>query len=175
MGTSFPADMLPMIGRASTLMLAFLMLGGCLLRKEATAVAFDAAAHRAFAEKGTARLKGEGFLRRPNAYLARCSGGYVYLLPDTPYFRDYVRIRSTGARVEDDAGTKLAFDTAVRRTQCNMNGRFEFGELPAAKWIVALRISYSGEAWSNESSLVNYVETRAGETAEVVLSNPNGI
>ena len=163
------------LARACVAMSAVLMLAGCLTRKEGVAVAYDANEHAAWAVKGTARIDGEGFLRRPNAWLARCSGGVVYLVPDTTYFRDYVRIRRSGAFVEDDAKTKAAFDKSVRKTQCNMNGRFTFEELPAAKWFVALRISYEGPAWENESSLVTEVETKAGETAKVILSNPNRI
>ena len=159
----------------ATLTVAFLALGGCLLRKEATAVSFDASAHLPWAGQGTARIDGEGFLRRPNAFLARCSGGFVFLLPDSAYFRDYVRIRRAGAKVADDAGTKEAFDKAVRKTQCSMTGRFFFENLPAGKWFVALRISYEGEVWSDDSSLLNEVETKAGETSKVILSNPNRI
>lgn len=175
MSASFLMDMLPMAGRASMLMLALLMLGGCLVRKEAITVAFNPEEHAPWLGKGTARIDGEGFLRRPNAYLARCSGGIVYLLPDTAYFREILRIRKTGAYVESDPKTQEAFAKGARQTQCNMNGRFSFEELPAGKWHVALRISYEGEAWRDESSLVAEVETKPGETAKVILSNPNRI
>ena len=175
MATASPVLPVPVAAKAAGLTLALLTLGGCLLRKEAVAVAFDAAEHAPWQAKGTAGIDGEGFLRRPNAFLARCSGGIVYLLPDTTYFRDFLRIRKSGVYVEDDPAVREAFAKGARQTQCNMNGRFYFQELPAGKWHVALRISYEGEAWRDQSSLLAEVETKPGEVSKVILSNPNRI
>lgn len=175
MGAPTLLSALPIGAKAAGLTLVLLTLGGSLLRKEAIAVAFDPAEHAPWQAKGTAHIDGEGFLRRPNAFLARCSGGIVYLLPDTTYFREFLRIRKSGVYVENDPAVREAFAKGARQTQCNMNGRFYFEDLPAGKWHVALRISYEGEAWRDQSSLLAEIETKSGEVSKVILSNPNRI
>ena len=40
---------------------------------------------------------------------------------------------------------------AIRKTQCDMQGRFLFSELPAGKWIAVTRVTFDGAGWNNDS------------------------
>lgn len=150
-------------------------LGGCLRPDVEKSVGFDLAAHSAWAAKGTASVRGEGFLRRPNGWLARCSGGYVFLLPASPYFREWVEIHKKGGRVANATALDDVHAGAIRKTQCDGKGKFSFDDLPAARWLVLTRIGYQGTGWNADYILFAEIETKAGETAEPILSNPNRI
>jgi len=138
-------------------------------------VAFDDAGHAPFMAKGKASIEGEGFLRRPNSWLARCSGGIVYLVPATPYFREWVEVYRSGNRVANAASLNQDHQKVVRKTQCDMQGRFAFADLPAGKWILVTRVTYDGAEWNNDSTLVAEIETKQGDVAKAILSNPNSI
>lgn len=152
-----------------------LLTGSCLQSSVEKKIAFAEVDHAAWIAKGQAGIHGEGFIRRPNAWLARCSGGVVYLVPATPYFREWVEVYRSGARLENARELNAGHSRAIRKTQCDMQGRFEFADLPAGKWILVTRITYNGQAWSDDSTLVTEVETRAGEVTKPILSNPNRI
>lgn len=149
------------------------------------AVAYASAEHAAFRAEGTATIAGEGFLRRPNGRLVRCSGNEVFLLPDTPYFREWLAVQRTGGRFEGAADLMRVHRESVRVTQCDMAGTFRFGQLPPAKWFVATRVSYRldrldftrinlvNDYWSDDALFVTAIETRNGEVSRPVLSNPN--
>lgn len=149
------------------------------------AVAYASAEHAAFRAEGTATIAGEGFLRRPNGRLVRCSGNEVFLLPDTPYFREWLAVQRTGGRFEGAADLMRLHRESVRVTQCDMAGTFRFGQLPPAKWFVATRVSYRldrldftridlvNDYWSDDALFVTAIETRNGEVSRPVLSNPN--
>lgn len=179
------AHLLPQIelqGRAvvaaGLLAAAGLALGGCTSVEKK--LPFDAKVHNGALAKGTATIEGEGFLRRKNAWLARCSGEVVYLVPDTPYFREWVEIYRSGNTIENAPALNAQHKGAVRKTQCNMQGKFTFENLPAGKWLVATRVTYDSEATISILPMYDYtflteVETKAGETTSVILSNPNRI
>jgi hypothetical protein len=151
------------------------MLGACMQKELGTP--FALADHAAHLAKGTASIVGEGFIRRPNARLARCSGEHVYLIPDTAYFREWIDIRKSGARVANSAELYQTHQSALRSVQCDQNGRFEFADLPPAKWFVLTRMSYrsESEAFAANALFVAQTETKAGESTSVILSNPNRI
>ena len=138
-------------------------------------VGFDDREHAAYLAKGKASIDGEGFLRRPNGWLARCSGGVVYLVPATGYFREWVEVYRAGNRLANAKDLNETHGKAIRKTQCDMQGRFQFADLPAGKWILVTRVTYDGAEWTNDSTLVSEVETKQGEIAKVILSNPNRI
>jgi hypothetical protein len=160
--------------RAGLLAAAGLAMGACAATVEKK-VAFEAKAHAPWAAKGTASIEGEGFFRRPNAWLARCSGGIVYLVPDTPYFREWVEIFRAGNKPENAEALNAAHKSALRKTQCNMQGKFTFENLPAARWLVVTRVTYEGYALTDDSTFLTEVETKVGDKTPVILSNPNRI
>lgn len=163
--------------RAGMLAAAGLMLGACAVEKK---LPFDATAHAAGMAKGTATIEGEGFIRRKNAWLARCSGEFVYLAPDTPYFREWVEAYRAGNTFENAQALNAGHKAAVRKTQCNMQGKFTFENLPAGKWLLVTRVTYDSEASLSllakyDYTFVTYAETKPGTTTPVILSNPNRI
>ncbi len=162
------AAMLGVVGLA-------LVTAACLRGEVEKKVAFDDASHAAWIGKGKSAIEGEGFIRRPNGWLARCSGGVVYLVPATPYFREWVEVYQAGNRLANARALNESHSKAIRKTQCDMQGRFAFSELPAGKWIAVTRVTYEGQAWSDDSTLLTEIETRQGETAKAILSNPNRI
>lgn len=151
--------------------------GACAVEKQ---VHFDAKAHGAPLAKGDAKIEGEGFIRRKNAWLARCSGEIVYLVPDNAYFREWVEIYRSGHTVENAKDLNEVHKGAVRKTQCNMKGQFAFENLPAGKWLLITRLTYDSEQSVSflskyDYTLVTQAETKAGETTPVILANPNRI
>jgi hypothetical protein len=163
---------------AGMLAAAGLALGACASVEKK--LPFDSKVHTAALAKGTAKIEGEGFLRRRNAWIARCSGEVVYLVPDTPYFREWVEIYRSGNTIENASALNEKHRGAIRKTQCNMQGKFTFANLPAGKWLVATRVTYDSEATISILPMYDYtflteVETKAGETTPVILSNPNRI
>ena len=152
-----------------------LLAGSCMRGEVEKKVAFDDKDHAAWIAKGKSGIDGEGFLRRPNGSLARCSGGVVYLVPATAYFREWVEVYRSGASIANASSLHQSHSKAIRKTQCDMQGRFQFSELPAGKWIAVTRVTFDGAGWNNDSTLVTEVETRQGEIAKAILSNPNRI
>lgn len=157
--------------------IALAALSACVASEREMQLRYSAADHAAWLAKGTAEIKGEGFIRRPNGFLARCSGGVVQLAPASPYFREWLAIRRGGGQVSNAAARLEEHRAALRQTQCDQQGRFAFSDLPAGKWIVITRISYEAESdnFREDAFYVTEVETKAGEVAKAVLSNPNRI
>lgn len=149
------------------------------------AIAYQSADHAAYRAEGSASIAGEGFLRRPNGRLVRCSGNEVFLIPDTAYFREWIEAHRAGHRFEDAAALVATHRESVRVTQCDMAGTFRFGQLPAAKWFLVTRIAYRldrldmaridivNDYWRDDALFVTAIETRNGEVSRPVLSNPN--
>ena len=152
-----------------------LTLQACARPEIAMTVAYEEKDHAAWMASGTAEISGEGFIRRPNARLARCSGGRVRLAPASPYFREWVRIIRRGGNAANARQLAQAHKNAIRTTQCNMQGRFTFENLPAGKWFVLTQVTYEDEDTSDNSTFITEVETKAGEAAKVILSNPNRV
>lgn len=161
-------------GAAALVGAGMLALAGCRGEVE-KAIVFSAAEHQPYAAKGTAAIDGEGFLRRPNGWLARCSGGYVYLVPATPYFREWMQIYIKGGSVANAKELSGAHQSAMRKTQCDMQGRFSFSDLPPGKWYALTKVSYDGKEWKSDQTLFAEVETKAGGVVKAILANPNGI
>lgn len=160
-------------GKAALVGVGMLALAGCRGEVEKT-IAFSAVEHQPYAANGTATIDGEGFLRRPNGLLARCSGAYVYLVPATPYFREWVEINRKGGAVANAKELAGAHQSAIRKVQCDMQGRFLFTQLPAGKWYAVTRVSYDGAEWNAAQTLTAEIETKAGEVVKAILANPNG-
>ena len=157
-----------------------LSLAGCGPREEIEKkIAFADKDHAAWMAKGDAEIAGEGFLRRPDASLARCSGGVVYLVPATPYFQEWIEVYRSGARLANPKTLHEAHGKAVRRTQCDTTGRFAFSDLPQGKWLLVTRVGYETRYQRrderDDATLVTTVETKAGEKVKAILSNPNRI
>lgn len=162
--------------RAGGAVAALAFLAACLPQREMNAK-FSLADHQAWMTKGNAGVDGEGFIRRPNGWLARCSGNKVYLVPASAYFREWIDIRRSGAVVANSVELTKLHREAQRETQCDQRGRFAFSELPAGKWFVITRISYeaSTDTFSEDALYVTEVETFPAKRADVILSNPNRI
>lgn len=171
---------LPAFWRAAALSVIGLGLTACGPREEIEKkIAFSDKDHAAWLAKGDAEIAGEGFLRRPDATLARCSGGVVYLVPATPYFQEWIEVYRSGAKIANPKALHEAHGKAIRKTQCDATGRFTFSDLPNGKWLLVTRIGYESRNQRrderDDATLVTTVETRAGEKVKAVLANPNRI
>ncbi len=162
--------------KAGAAMAAFAFLVACLPQREMKA-SFTMADHQAWAAKGNASIDGEGFIRRPNGFLARCSGNKVYLVPASAYFREWIDVRRAGAQVSNAVELTKHHKAAQRETQCDQRGRFAFSDLPAGKWFVITRISYEArtDTFSEDALFVTEAETIPAKRTDVILSNPNRI
>jgi|JI8StandDraft_2_1071088.scaffolds.fasta_scaffold19885_4 hypothetical protein len=157
--------------------IALAALSACVTAERDMEARFSASDHAAWMARGSAEIKGEAFIRRPNGLLAKCSGGVVQLAPASPYFREWLAIRRGGARIANATSRTEEHRAALRQTQCDQQGRFSFSDLPAGKWIVITRISYEAQrdSFREDAFYLTEVETKVGEVAKAVLSNPNRI
>ena len=85
------------------------------------------------------------------------------------------QVRFSGARIANARDLNEGHAKAIRKTQCDMQGRFLFPELPGGKWIIVTRVTFDGPGWNDDSTLVTEIETKQGEIAKAILSNPNRI
>ena len=178
--------------RLATLASATLLLAACVRPEHQLAHHYEARQHAPYRASGTATIRGEGFIRRANGALVRCSGERVYLVPATPYFDAWVDVYLTGGVVADADGRARLHSPIVRVTQCDSRGRFAFEDLPEGVWHVLAYLDYEefllGYSVSSDYGrgfgVINYtmsenmqtkVETRAGKTTRVVLANPNRV
>lgn len=164
-------------GRIGGVVIASALLAGCLRPERELQASFNAEAHGPWMGKGTAAIDGEAFIRRPNGWLARCSGNEVMLVPASAYFREWVGVYRQGARVQNSGEVAAQHRAALRKTQCDQNGRFSFSDLPAGKWFITTRISYRGanDPFAEDAAYLIELETKTGEVAKAILSNPNRI
>jgi hypothetical protein len=173
---SFAPSILP---RFVPLLAASLALGGCLRPEQPLTMAFVEADHAIYMKPGTSTIKGEGFLRKSVGTLgslARCSGQKVILVPSTPYFDAWVDIYKKGGAVAEADDLAGKHKSALRITQCDMQGKFEFEDLPAAKWHVMMEVYYEKERfWFVGGPMVNTVQTWPNKTSRVILANPNRV
>lgn len=155
---------------------ALALLVACLPQHELKA-SFSMADHQPWSAMGNASIDGEGFIRRPNGLLARCSGNKIYLVPASAYFREWIDIRRAGAQVANAVELTKTHKAAQRETQCDQRGRFAFSGLPAGKWFVITRISYEARTdnFSEDALFVIEAETIPAKRTDVILSNPNRI
>jgi hypothetical protein len=156
--------------------LALIGLAGCQGTAE-QGRSFSVEEHRPFLARGNSAIEGEGFIRRPNGFLARCSGLEVQLAPQSDYFKEWVGHLRAGKAIAERAKLASMHRSALRTTQCDATGRFVFADLPAGRWYVSTRMGYADDrdSFAEDGLFLADVETRPGEVARIVLSNPNRI
>jgi hypothetical protein len=132
--------------------------------------AFNLSDHAPYLQSGLALVKGTvrvGTGTTPQS----CTGGRVYLMPDTPFFEAKVEGVTSGDSAEDLGLEDDRLDHVVRRSQCDLAGQFLFEGLPEAHWIILTAVTLPKGATG--PALVARVATQAGLSLQVTLDEKN--
>jgi len=135
------------------LLFAMLMLSGCATVSEPVKIqtAFNHAEHDLFKRAGSNTVKGQAFLRQRGGNIVTCAGNKVLMFPDTPFFREIIKIMDDGKKPE---AISENWKSVVKISQCDAQGNFTFTNIPTAPWIIATEV-----VWQIPD---RYVENRQG-------------
>jgi hypothetical protein len=131
---------------------------------------FNLVDHAQYLQSGLAIIRGTvavGSSVNPQS----CTGGRVYLMPDTPFFEAKVGSVASGDSPEDLGLEDDRLDHIVRRAQCDIAGQFLFDGLPEGHWVVLTTLSLPKGA--NGPALVARIVTQPGLTLQVTLNDAN--
>ena len=98
---------------------------------------------------GDASIDGSGFVRPVlGGDVVSCAGAEVWLLPDVPYFQ-WVNNQRTDTDTVYRALAAPSVRPYVRQTTCDIDGRFNFREVPQGRYLAGMVM-----AWEVPDSLV---------------------
>lgn len=117
------------------ILFALLMLSGCAAVSEPVKIqaAFNHAEYDLFKRDGSNTIKGQAFLRQRGGGIVTCAGNKVLMFPDTPFFREIIKIADNGKKPEAISENWRA---VVKKSQCDAQGNFEFTNIPPGPWII---------------------------------------
>ena len=141
----------------------------------------------AIREGGTSHIGGSGFSRQRGGGVVSCAGNTVYLMPDTDFYH-WVLTPAT----EQTVDTSFGFDTVsgtrelhpvderlageplsyVHTTSCDIDGRFEFANIPQGSYLVATVITWSVLGSGDQGGpVVKQILVDGEESIEATLTN----
>jgi hypothetical protein len=114
-----------------------LLSSGCVAERK---VMFNDDEFRPYAEKGNAIILGEAFLRTRGGDIKKGFGNPVYLVPVTTYTQEWFdRVVKWNLPM---APPDPRYSQYERVATVDMDGRFEFTDLPAGQYYVATKIEW---------------------------------
>lgn len=131
--------------------------------------------HSAFHVPGGVKVQGQAFLRQRGGGTVTCAGERVLLLPGTPYFREVVSISKSLNETGYAFGVAIARKTVARRTQCDAQGNFEFGEVPPGSWYVLTEVRWVVGGRAQGGIMGRSIEVTAAPSSPVLLNEPDRI
>lgn len=137
----------------ATITLLSIVLSGCQMPKDlssltsgmltgpANDVPINEADFAAYAKDGNAKLDGQAFLRLSNGGVKSCAGSEVLLAPATDYD---LKVMNKFLFSRLDSALQYAGPAAKywRESQCDVEGKFSFEDLPAGKWVVLTEVTF---------------------------------
>ncbi len=131
---------------------------------------------------GQTEVSGSAFARQRGGGVVSCAGNDVWLLPDTPFFhwvttqvvtRDATEyLFDSGADTTEDwpIATRLQ-DTMeyVRQSQCDIDGRFRFPDVPAGRYFVATVITWTAGTQQGGVAIAPVMVTDQDTSLEVTV------
>lgn len=123
--------------------LGLCLLGACSSVAKFTPVSrFDPADLEDPASEGTATIAGQAFLRSNDGEVKRGAGSEVLLIPDSPWTREWFEQVVREGKRPDDASYFEKLGDYARRVRADVDGKFEFRDVPAGRWFVTCLITW---------------------------------
>ena len=153
-----------------------LVYAGCVVRQPVEIqTKFDYSEHKPYMETGENGLKGQGFLRQQGGGIVTCAGREVLLVPATSFFREAVTAYRLGKNPQFTEKVDPAFKPIIKRSQCDVQGNFAFGNLPAGKWFITTQVSWIVNRNTQGGTLMREVTLSNNETIQVLLTEKDFI
>lgn len=136
---------------------------------------FNPDQHKAYIDKGNAKIAGDFNVIRSDGAQLTCAGGEVLLMPNTSYFNELAEARRDGRMIDPESKAKFrvaleaepAYKHIVRTSKCDAQGKFSFSKLPAARWILAVRLTIASGKTIKNGMLLKPVTTADKGTTRV--------
>lgn len=159
------------------LLVALILLSGCATVNEPVKmqVAFNHAEHEMFKRSGSHTVKGQAFLRQRNGGVVTCAGNAVLMFPDTPFFREFIKIVDSGKKPEITKTELIPenWRSIIKNSQCDAQGNFSFTNIPTGQWIVVTTVVWQipgrYTAYDQGGSVIKYFMVN-GDT-QILLSD----
>lgn len=124
---------------------------------------------------GMASVTGRAVMTTPDGQTHTCANQTATLTPVSGYAREVHEALKASRGQITIANPDEAAAATVRTTTCDAQGRFAFHKLPPGDWYVRASVTWEvrGSFYATRTEggvLSEPVTTRAGETAEIVLS-----
>jgi hypothetical protein len=133
---------------------------------------FDEKMHKPYTESGTNTIKGQAFLRQMGGGVVTCAGSDVVLMPATSFFREAIGIFASGRKLAPlTAGLPTAYQSIIKKSQCDAQGNFAFTGLPSGNWFVGTTVSWTAGYQPQGGDLFKEASVSNGETAQVLLTD----
>ncbi len=140
---------------------------------------FDPATVEPMLRAGGNQVSGSALIRQVGGGVVTCAGGMVYLMPVSPYAREWARViyqsevqgyYKTQGRGIEFSNLDQRFAAAVRSTACNAQGFFNFPDVADGQFYVFAKVNWRVGGEIQGGSLMKSVSVRGGQKSEIVLS-----
>ena len=147
---------------------------GCVFTPTTRTVMFNEDEFRPYAEKGTAIITGDAFLKTRGGEIRKGAGNTIYLMPVTAYTGEWIAHISMYSYLQI-APPDPQYFKYEKTTTADSDGRFEFTDLPAGQYYVATKIVWevpSGGGGLSETGgwTSAKVQVALGEKKKVVVT-----
>jgi hypothetical protein len=115
-----------------------------------------------------ATIQGQGFLRQQGGGVVTCAGSEVLLMPDVPYVR--ALMEGLRQRRRPDFTVDQRLKPGARVGQCDADGRFKLGPLPAGSYMVMTEVKWTVGYARQGGALAKSVTVQPKQTLEVLLT-----
>ena len=132
---------------------------------------FVGAEHDAYMQPGSGTVTGQGFLRQRGGGVVTCAGSSVFMMPATPFFREFASHLLSGRQL--GGGEKMDPDYAslFKESACDAQGNFTFTNLPSGAWAVTTEVKWMAGNTSQGGILMKRVTSVNGKSVQVLLSD----
>jgi len=132
---------------------------------------FDASALVPYTTKGSAKVTGQAFLKTRGGDIKVGAGNDVYLVPATLWALgvfDLVEQGYSFSQLPNEQRIQLT--RAVRSTQADAGGNFEFTDLPAGEYQLETKITWAAGKNTTGGRVMRKITLSEGQTQKVMLT-----
>lgn len=128
---------------------------------------------------GPNTVAGSAFVRQVGGGVVTCAGGSVYLMPITPYAREWAQhiyasqvegYRPTQGRGIEFTNLSQQFAESIKTTTCNAQGFFEFSEVADGSYYAFTKVNWRVGGEIQGGSIMKSVAVRGGQKLNIVLA-----
>lgn len=133
---------------------------------------YNAGEHIDYTKNGVASISGQAFLKQAGGGVVTCAGNEVFLMPDTPFFKEVISIIQSKS-LPSVPGDNRDHVQATRKQICDAQGSYTFANLPAKKWILMTHVNWVVSYVEQGDMLVEYIDLTKEQSTKVVLTDKN--